>query len=197
MDVFGRDDKLVVILNVKEGWCSTCKAGVQWPGAEWAVFYEGEGIEIPGQVVGHGDGLSLIVEFPLREGLPTARTTAVTLQADITEHRLRYANIPFCTLEPSASYKHHLAACTEVQGDFKHLLPEWVEYHLLQGYEHLTIFANEDPAEARALMRPFLEEGRVEVVDWHWPITNFMQQEAAENACIQRCCAVLHCIHSQ
>jgi hypothetical protein len=199
VDAFGRDGKLIMVLNTKGSWCSTCKGdAVPWANASWSCAYQGEAEQVVGKPIGKGDGKTLMVECALpKERLPTAQTSSVTIQADIDNHNLRYNGVPFCVLEGSASaghhdggalasYKYDLAGCTSVLGDAKFLLPEWLEYHLVQGYQHVTIFANEDPAEARALLRPFLAEGLVEVVDGNWPSVDSMQREAVENACIQR-----------
>jgi hypothetical protein len=161
MDVFGRGGKLVAVLNIKDRWCSTCKSGQPWEWAEWSCVYDGEGIEIPGQVVGSGDGGNLLVEFPLRENLPAGQTSLVSFQATLEGNVAQYISVPFCALEGSTlgsspgswwrpgkkktasdsgqQHKYHLVACTEMQGGFKYQLPEWLEYHMLQVSIHCTI----------------------------------------------------------
>lgn len=36
-------------------------------------------------------------------------------------------------------------------------------------------------------MKPYIDEGVVEVVDWHWPSSSLMQQEAEEKSCVPVC----------
>jgi hypothetical protein len=191
MDAFSRDKKLVTIFNIRKDWCSMCSDRLDWGTARWSCQHEGDHREHLAHIILPHDEHVLILEFPLKtldfnEQSLTIHAQLDNITAEITHH-VSYANIPFCpSRDAILGYRYNLTACTSVQGASKFLLPEWLEYHFIQGYEHVTIFANEDPHEARQLLKPYMEKGLVEIVDWDWPVTNFMQQQAADNDCIQR-----------
>ena len=82
-----------------------------------------------------------------------------------------------------------LAACTMLRhelGRNRDLVLEWLAYHRLQGVEHFYIFSNGDTRALRRLLRPYVEEGAVEVIDWEWNSTSWVHQLPQTNACIYR-----------
>jgi hypothetical protein len=87
-----------------------------------------------------------------------------------------------------------LAACTMFRSTLqrnKVLVAEWVAYHRLQGVEHFSVYANEDPALSRAALAPFIAEGLVDVVDWRWDLprsltTAWARQHPQMHSCVHR-----------
>lgn len=45
-------------------------------------------------------------------------------------------------------------------------LKEWVEYHKLVGVEHFWLYDNQSTDSSREILRPYVEQGLVEVIDW-------------------------------
>lgn len=102
---------------------------------------------------------------------------------------LRFVSAPFCVGPEPVAPLYELAACTQINRSAVHLLPEWLTYHQLQGFEHFYIYYNEDPAIVRPLIRPFVDAGLVTVVDWQWPPRYaglLVYQQAVDNSCVLR-----------
>lgn len=55
-------------------------------------------------------------------------------------------------------------------------LREWILYHFAIGFEHITLYDNGDPASAGAVVRDFVENGLVAVIDF--PIRHNQQMQA-------------------
>ncbi len=47
-------------------------------------------------------------------------------------------------------------------------LKEWIEYHRLIGVEHFWLFNNLSKDDYLSVLQPYLKEGVVELIDWHY-----------------------------
>ena len=83
-----------------------------------------------------------------------------------------------------------LAACTQINEQFAHLLPEWVAYHTQHGFKNMYIYVNGGQRHWEHvdwLLRTFIAEGLVELIDWNFQAAQgFVHQQTQENSCIQR-----------
>jgi hypothetical protein len=179
---------VVAVFNVVDDICSQC-VGAAWWDSQWsAVYKEDPGVQYTGSIMWRDPAdNTMMVQFPLPEGLPKGTAQVVSIVGQRGSEKAHYKGVPFCHLEQDQFF---LVGCTEISKDFKYLAPEWIEYHLKQGYDRITLYANEDPRELQALLRPYVELGEVQIVDWHFPLPKskrtFTQQETQENSCMQR-----------
>ena len=112
----------------------------------------------------------------------------------------RYSDVEFCIYPPARpapvaggnAPALQLVACTMIKaslGRNRELLLEWLAYHRLQGFERFLLYSNEDSAALRALLRPLLAEGAVDVMEWQWPAggTNHWAHQIPQlNSCVRR-----------
>lgn len=63
--------------------------------------------------------------------------------------------------DPSAPFEHQLTVCSLVHEEARHL-PEWIEFHRLQGADHFVVFDDGSASPARNLER-YVAEGLVEL----------------------------------
>ena len=142
---------------------------------------------------------------PKYQQAQSVMVTAFSLSANVP---FRYDRIDFCRYPPAEDWKPRgnltkatlgasadgtyavqLAACTMLRhelGRNRDLTLEWLAYHRLQGVEHFYIFSNGDTRALRRTLRPFVDEGVVEVLDWEWNLTSWVHQLPQTNACIYR-----------
>jgi Glycosyltransferase family 92 len=59
----------------------------------------------------------------------------------------------------------YLAVCSMFLDEASHL-PEWLEFHLLNGVERFFLYDHESTDSSRAVLAPYVEEGTVVVHDW-------------------------------
>lgn len=163
-----------------------------WHDASWTFSFEGAA-PIAASTFGadaHNHTLIVYVAAPA-ELLQQATTLRhVTIEGLLLNSPpLRFDSVPFCVIPEAAAPRFELAVCTQLNQSAVHLLPEWVTYHELQGFEHFYVYYTEDPAIARPLLQPFVNAGLVTVVDWHWHPRYaglFVYQQAEENSCLLR-----------
>lgn len=83
---------------------------------------------------------------------------------------------------------YFLSVCTIFQNEAAYL-KEWIEYHRLIGVEHFYLYNNNSTDHYLEVLKPYLDEGVVDLIDWPSPIekdwTPF--QELAYNHCIAQC----------
>ena len=48
-------------------------------------------------------------------------------------------------------------------------LPEWIEFHRIVGFERFYLYQNNSDDNWQAVLRPYIEAGIVEVIDWPMP----------------------------
>ncbi len=65
----------------------------------------------------------------------------------------------------SKECKHELAICTIFKDDTKYL-PEWVEFHLNQGVQHIFLYENNSPDDYENILKNYIESGVVEIISW-------------------------------
>jgi Glycosyltransferase family 92 len=76
---------------------------------------------------------------------------------------------------------HYLAACA-VYRDEAAYLAEWLEFHLLVGFERFYLYDNVSEDDHLAVLEPYLEEGLVVLHDW--PMPYVPGQEEAYRHCL-------------
>ncbi|MEW5316053.1 MAG: hypothetical protein WDW38_007443 [Sanguina aurantia] len=217
VDMFSSSGRLHVIINTKSTACPGCHA-VDWHGLAWRCEYGDGSVETAPPPKADPHNHSLIVSCklrlstaeanhpnqPVRVSITAYNTPSSFSDSGVTATVVEYPNVAFCRYPYDRSdasthfnlrtgavehhYKHNLGACTSVAGAHLYRVPEWVTYHLQQGWQHFYIYVNEDPTAARALLAPFIESGLLDVIDFQSPpgSRTFSQQQAAENSCLAR-----------
>lgn len=61
--------------------------------------------------------------------------------------------------------KYYLSACAIFRNEAR-FLKEWIEYHRLIGVEHFYLYNNLSEDDFQTVLKPYIEEGIVELVDW-------------------------------
>jgi hypothetical protein len=61
-------------------------------------------------------------------------------------------------------------------------LREWVEFHLRQGVEHLYLYDNGSSDDGAEILRPFVDQGLVTLIDWPISFARRGQARAASDA---------------
>lgn len=191
-DVFGSQDAHVIsILNLRSEVCSTCQ-NLSWSSATWTCSFldanNGHQLKVTGHAIARDPHrLSLVVTCAIPAA---AQTRNFSLTGATRNHIAHYPDITYCSYDNSEdSHSHFLTACTQVNAQFSHLLPEWVAYHRRQGFQHFYIYANGHGRHVRWLMQPFVKTGIVDIIDWDLPSprgATFVHQVSQENSCIQR-----------
>jgi hypothetical protein len=70
-----------------------------------------------------------------------------------------------CVLTFRAQPKYYLSICAIFRNEAR-FLPEWIEYHRLHGVEHFYLLNNLSEDDYRAALKPYLDEGLVELYEW-------------------------------
>lgn len=181
-DAFVGDGTAYFIFNVKDGMC--LQPASLWFSSLWVCHF-GE-IQHKARMVQDPHEHTLILSCPLPDALHGFVTTA-SISVVSTVGVYNYTDVRLCGTRGSVEYT--LAACTMVRSELQHSLDfllEWVAYHKLQGFEHFTIYPDEDPEFLRSALHPWIDEGFVDVVDWEWPTPGFQNQQAQQNSCLYR-----------
>lgn len=195
MDLFSTNGEVHAVFNTKPALCHHC-FGKQWNALQWKFsFLEGVEYALPPPIDPHQH--TLIVSCKIIISAYAARHVSLPVHLSIqatestSNHTFEYTNLTFCRYPvqagPVPNFKYLLGACTSVLGDHLFRVPEWIVYHLQQGWEHFYVYVNEDPSAAHTLLAPFISKGYVDVIDFHFPpINNFTHQQSAENSCLTR-----------
>lgn len=61
--------------------------------------------------------------------------------------------------------KYKLSICAIFQDEAPYL-KEWIEYHLLVGVEHFYLYNNDSQDKFRPILKPYIAQGIVELIDW-------------------------------
>jgi len=61
--------------------------------------------------------------------------------------------------------RYELTACLKFK-DAARFLPEWVEFHLLVGFEHFYLYNNNSTDDYRGALAPYLKAGIVTLTEW-------------------------------
>lgn len=196
VDLLSTHGQVHAVFNTREGVCHNCPKG-NWEDLRWwCKFDVGTGEAFPIVNDPHGHTLIVSCNLTLSDFARTMPNNPVSMSitaiSKTTNLTTSFENLEFCRYPNDRgivkTQKFHLGACTSVTGAHLFRVPEWIIYHLQQGWEHFYIYANEDPSAARSLLDPFIKRGVVEVVDFQWPRSShdFLQQMAAENSCLIR-----------
>ncbi len=92
----------------------------------------------------------------------------------------------------SVAPKYNLSICSMFQNEAPYL-KEWIEYHRLLGVEHFYLLNNESTDNFYEVLRPYVKEGLVELIDWpsSQDSKNYtIDQKKAYNYCIQLCVGI-------
>ncbi len=73
----------------------------------------------------------------------------------------------------TAVYKYQLAIGTMFRNEARNL-KEWIEFHKLVGVEHFYLYNNKSTDNYLEVLRPYVEHGIVEIVDWDFEAQDWM-----------------------
>lgn len=193
-DIFSTENTLHAVFNVKRMMCNSCSEQ-DWGQFDWTCRFS-QGNQTAIRPFRDPDGNSLIVSCKMLLSSTEARDTNIPKHVSICAEKwnsnetIEYNHLNFCmypTRTNLSHYKYNLAGCTSIQGDAIYRAPEWIVYHLLQGWQHFYIYINESPNAAKIVLARLILEGFVDVIDYQWPQHDgFMHQQSAENSCILR-----------
>lgn len=62
----------------------------------------------------------------------------------------------------------NIAACM-IFRDEAHILPEWLEYHLMLGVEHFFLYSHMSQDAYKEVLRPYIKAKQVTLVEWNFP----------------------------
>ena len=138
---------------------------------------------------GHGHTFVLAAPLPKAyQNHPRDRSLRVNIVLVYKGSVKRFDSVPFCLHNDNVQFRH-LVACTEIIADAAVLVPEWVAYHSLQGFEHFYMYVNDDLHKVRGLLEPLVKAGIVTVIDWRFPEVFYGKhefQQAQMNGCLLR-----------
>ena len=159
---------------------------LKWPMANW-TFNFASGDTITAQSFGSDPHGHTFIIYSIISNNMLQQNVSIAVTSPMGSHK--YENIPFCP--HFETQKRGIISCTQCLVDERYmpLLPEWVAYHILQGIEHIYIYANGPAGRMQAFLKPFISVGVVTVVDWHWPKKyqgDFAFQQSQENSCLLR-----------
>jgi Glycosyltransferase family 92 len=77
--------------------------------------------------------------------------------------------------------KWYLCAATVIQNEAPYL-DEWLAFCLLEGVEHVLLYDNSSTDNSREVLRPWIEAGVVELIDWPVPWKSASQTRAFSDA---------------
>ena len=79
------------------------------------------------------------------------------------------------------NYKNYLSATCIIKNEAEYM-PEWLEYHLLVGFEKFYVYDNESTDNIKQILRPYIDSGIVEYT--YWPGT--AMQMPAYHDCVEK-----------
>lgn len=79
------------------------------------------------------------------------------------------------------NYKNYLSATCIIKNEAEYM-PEWLEYHLLVGFEKFYIYDNESTDNIKQILQPYIDSGIVEYT--YWPGT--AMQMPAYKDCVEK-----------
>lgn len=160
-DIFASDMTLTVIWNlVGSSYGDFAKS-------KWHIKI-GEQIISAFVVIKCGDGHTLIVKFKR-----PYEVDHVSIYGSLNNVKFDYVNVPFCVIP---HFHKYLVACTHVRLDAMRtdrmsalrLIKEWVDYHVIQGVEHFTIYCNDDLETISQFFHNY--HNMITFFDWQWPV---------------------------
>ncbi|KAK8803732.1 hypothetical protein WA158_001426 [Blastocystis sp. Blastoise] len=98
-----------------------------------------------------------------------------------------WKDVSFCRYPERKQYQYFLASCTMIQHNELHEVLRWLAYKKYQGFEHVTIYANDDPRRYYYILHAYIEEGYIDIIDWNIPQRMaFSSQESQLADCVHR-----------
>lgn len=91
----------------------------------------------------------------------------------------------------SQNYTYDLSMFTLFQNDAE-WLPEWIEFHQLQGVKHFYLYNNLSTDNYHETLKKYIESGSVTLIDWNF---NYLEGQSQEWSRIQTK-AYMHCINN-
>ena len=79
------------------------------------------------------------------------------------------------------NYKNYLSATCIIKNEVEYM-PEWLEYHLLVGFEKFYVYDNESTDNIKQILQPYIDSGVVEYT--YWPGT--AMQMPAYKDCVEK-----------
>ncbi len=70
-----------------------------------------------------------------------------------------------------ASYQYDLCICSVFQNEAPYM-KEWIEFHKLMGVQHFYLYNNLSQDDYLTVLKPYIENGEVELVEWPFEGTN-------------------------
>jgi hypothetical protein len=83
-------------------------------------------------------------------------------------------------LSAHSDYTYQISVCAIFRDDAR-FLKEWIEFHRLVGIEHFWLFNNLSQDDYMEVLRPYIEEGTVELIDWPYESKDQRQWEHIQN----------------
>lgn len=94
--------------------------------------------------------------------------------------------ILLCNICFAADYKYDLSICVLFQNEGPYL-KEWIEYHRLLGVQHFYFFNHYSTDEYKEVLKPYLQEGLVELYDIFTIADNIETYYAMQCKCYTDC----------
>ncbi len=82
---------------------------------------------------------------------------------------------------PKMNKKYYISLCTIFKNEAPYLA-EWINYHLIVGYDHFYLYNNFSKDNYQKILAPYIEKELVTLIDWPVPAG----QTQAYNDCVKR-----------
>ena len=83
------------------------------------------------------------------------------------------------------SLKMNFGICAIFKNEARYLR-EWIEFHLIQGFDHFYLYNNGSDDEYADVLQPYLSEGVVSLKDWDHPLLQgYSHQIEAYRDCLR------------
>ncbi len=89
----------------------------------------------------------------------------------------------FFLFTPLAAYQYDLAVCAMFQNEGR-FLKEWLEFNILIGVEHFYLYNNYSTDNYAEILKPYIEAGIVDCIDWNYSNEGAIGQVLAYNHCL-------------
>lgn len=76
------------------------------------------------------------------------------------------------------AYQYDFAVCAVFQNEAR-FLKEWIEYHKIVGAQHFYLYNNDSHDNYLKVLQPYIDDGSVDLVEWHVPDFQHSGQQRA------------------
>lgn len=66
------------------------------------------------------------------------------------------------------AYQYDFAICAVFQNEARYM-KEWIEYHKIVGAQHFYLYNNDSQDNYLKVLQPYIDDGSLELIDWHVP----------------------------